>query len=195
MKILIIFLLLGSICQAQLWNRENEIAYKFHKDSTGFYLIKYEYNPDSYSVPLTYPAGEPHYFALITVYRVVENDTIQIGQSFDGTYVEKGCFEDVSEDQVKEAKRTIGMPVKERRIDSLSFSWDYVFVADTVLPEQPEITFITLESLIEYQEECYNDSTFVFDKPIRYQKCIPHHYEHRKPTFEGFIEYMKRKTR
>ena len=190
MKTLMIFLLLlGGICQAQFWG-ENEIAYKFHQDSTGFYLIKYEYNPGYCTIPLTYPAGAPHYPALITVYQVVENDTIQIGQPFDGTYVEKGCFEDVPENQVKEAKKTVGMPIKERGLDSTSYSWDYAFDADSILPEPPEITFITLESLIDYQKYCYNDTVFAKGEIVyRNQGRRPY----KKPSLEGFIEYMKRK--
>lgn len=193
MKTLMIFLLLlGGICQAQYWNKENEIAYKFHQDSTGFYLIKYEYDPDFCTIPLTYPAGEPHYFALITVYQVVENDTIQIGQPFDGTYVEKGCFEDIPEDQVKRAKSTIGMPIKELGIDTTTYSWDYAFVVDSILPDKPEITFITLESLIDYQKNCYNDTVFMKDEIIyRTQGRRPY----KKPSLDGFIEYMKRKSR
>ena len=193
--LMILFLMLGGICQAQSWNRENEIAYKFHQDSTGFYLIKYEYDPDFCTIPLTLPAGEPHYFALITVYQVVENDTIQVGQPFDGTYVEKGCFEDVPEDQVKRAKNIVDVietvPIKEFEVDS-TYSWDYAFDADSILPEKPQITFITLESLVDYQKYCYNDTVFAKDEIVyRTQGRRPY----KKPSLDGFIEYMKRKSR
>lgn len=189
-----IFLLMlgGIICQAQIWDRENEIAYKFHQDSTGFYIIKYEYDPDFCTIPLTYPAGEPHYFAMITVYQVVGNDTIQIGQPFDGTYVKEGCFEDIPEDQVKRAKSIVVMPIKERGIDSTTYVWDWSFYSDTILPDLPEITFITLESLIDYQKYCYNDTVFAKGEIVyRTQGRRPY----KKPSFEGFIEYMKRKSR
>jgi hypothetical protein len=64
------------------------------------------------------------------------------------------------------------------------------------------MTIITFEMLLDYAEECYNDSTF--DWTVHYMRpyisvrdtsitFIPHYkYTHRTPTFEGFIEYLKR---
>ena len=144
------------------WNSNDEIAYKFYQDSMGFYLIKYEYNPEYCTIPLTLPAGYPHYPALITVYQVVDNDTIQIGQPFDGTYVEKGCFEDVPEDQVKEAKSIIDVietvPIKEYYLDT---DIDSIWVKYSNPEYTPDEIVITLQDLLDYQKECYNDSTEV----------------------------------
>lgn len=63
---------------------------------------------------------------------------------------------------------------------------------------------VSVEDLIDYQKECYNDSTFIKEKWVQYEgypgdlvyreKIIPSHWVHKKPTFEGFIEYMKLKS-
>jgi len=85
------------------------VAYKKHKDSVGNYLIEYRYNSCFYSQPLTYPPGDPHYKAVITVYNLitvtkkrkfVTTDTVLIGKPFSGTYVKDGCFEDDPDDWV-----------------------------------------------------------------------------------------------
>ena len=62
---------------------------------------------------------------------------------------------------------------------------------------------IQVKDLTDYQKECYDDSTYVAERWEEYEeypgdlvyriKQIPSHYTHKKPTFEGFIEYMKRK--
>jgi hypothetical protein len=66
--------------------------------------------------------------------------------------------------------------------------------------------FITLQDLLDYEKECYNDSTQMirgdtifanieFNKPgeLDYMKVIPIYEHNKKPTLEGFIQYMKRK--
>lgn len=74
---------------------------------------------------------------------------------------------------------------------------------DTIPPTM--IRGVSVQDLIDYQKECYNDSTYIAERWEEYEeypgdlvyriKQIPAHYTHKKPTFEGFIEYMKRKTR
>lgn len=72
------------------------------------------------------------------------------------------------------------------------------------------MTVITFEMMLDYAEECYNDSTghciatfngrwtwpceqtAQIDKPYVTEQWI---YTHRTPTFEGFIEYLKRKLK
>lgn len=105
-------LLVAVFCQAQTEADCTKISFKTYNDSTGNYLIKYEYNGCWFSRPATYPEGEPHYDAVVTVYKIVsckcfvpKNDTLIVGKSFAGTYVEKGCFEDVPEYNVSQAKK------------------------------------------------------------------------------------------
>lgn len=106
-----ILLLVAVFSKAQSFYEKCETtSYKTYKDSTGTYQIKYEYNSCFFSQPATYPPGEPHYQALVTVYKVdsTKKDTtvtILIGKPFAGTYVEKGCFEDVPEYNVNQAKK------------------------------------------------------------------------------------------
>jgi hypothetical protein len=63
---------------------------------------------------------------------------------------------------------------------------------------------ITLDDILTYQQECYNDSTqvIVHRKMGQYEYCLMdwecmspgHHitiWQHRQPTFEGFIEWLK----
>ena len=109
--IVAILLLVAVFCHSQVPDFEKEIKYKTYNDSTGSYLIKYELG-DWYSIPMTSPPGAPHWDAILTVYKIVscksfvpKNDTLIVGKSFAGTYVEKGCFEDVPEDNVNQAKK------------------------------------------------------------------------------------------
>ncbi len=106
-----ILLLVAVFCQSQTPDFEKEIKYKTYNDSTGNYLIKYELS-SWFSVPMTDPPGPPHWDATLTVYKIVsckcfieKNDTLIIGRPFGGTYVEAGCFEDVPEYNVNQAKK------------------------------------------------------------------------------------------
>ena len=79
-------------------------------------------------------------------------------------------------------------------------------------PESPPIVktdsliVITFQDLIDYQKECYNDSTltggvFIFEEDLlRKDGTVyassgrwKYYYDHSQPTFEGFIEYMEKK--
>ena len=75
----------------------------------------------------------------------------------------------------------------------------------------PSRTFITINDILDYAEECYNDSTVSYYRilsggrpndswrvycekdSIDYwgNKC-PEIWSHKKPTFEGFIEWLKK---
>lgn len=74
----------------------------------------------------------------------------------------------------------------------------------------PELTYhddpiIRMSDLIEYETECYNDSTKVWEhtfEPTSIMDCAydygciyPHHYgwvmHHHEPTFTGFIQWLK----
>lgn len=74
-----------------------ETTYKEYKDSTGTYQIKYEYNSCQGYIPSTNSPGDPHHDAVITVFK----EGKQIGEPIQGTYVEKGCLEDVPANWVK----------------------------------------------------------------------------------------------
>jgi hypothetical protein len=72
---------------------------------------------------------------------------------------------------------------------------------------QHRTAVITLQDLLDYQAECYRDSTqqcylpliglvdcedcVLVDKPEYIEKTNV--YTHTTPTFEGFIEFMKRR--
>lgn len=71
--------------------------------SNRFFVISYDYNTSSCLIPLTYPPGEPHYSATITVYEVIKGEKIKVCEPFSGQYIEKGCFEDNPETLVKQA--------------------------------------------------------------------------------------------
>lgn len=68
---------------------------------------------------------------------------------------------------------------------------------------------ITFELLLQYEKDCYNDSTVSYyytmcdngcwdvpcnkgDKDFTGWEC-PAHWKHKIPTFEGFIKYIKLK--
>lgn len=89
------------------------VAYKNYSDSTGKYLIKYNYAAEMAMVPATYPSGESHFFSKIQVYKITECrcfvpkfDTLLIGKEMFGKYVRNGCFEDVPSEWIKIAKST-----------------------------------------------------------------------------------------
>lgn len=100
----IFILLLASMAMNIIMAQTTET--RTFSDSTGLYLVKYNYNPDGWrTVPATYPEGEPHYPATITVFEVCGEDVEQIGQPFGGTYVPGGCFEDEPGAMVSNAKK------------------------------------------------------------------------------------------
>jgi hypothetical protein len=106
--LLIIFLMVQvSLAQTTLEYRQSEdqTAERTYQDSTGFYIIHFEYNTASCSIPLTNPPGQPHYFATITVYKIVEGKKTQIGEPFSGQYTENGCFEDEPSYLINSAKQ------------------------------------------------------------------------------------------
>lgn len=114
MKKLLFLLLIYGTANAQLNSPQSfqyaigtfpkdDTAYKSYHDSTGSYKIEFIYNPTVCMQPLTYPAGQNHYFARIIVYKVSRKHLTQIGKEFSGYYTVNGCFEDNGEALVKQA--------------------------------------------------------------------------------------------
>lgn len=150
---------------------DNEATfYRNYNDSTGNYLIKYEYNTWSSISTLMWPpdANYTAYNALITVYQVVMGDTIQIGNSFEGYYSPDGWM-DNPVSHVREANNNIdiieSVPIrddsiylyqKELQIDSLIWEKPTKFAPEAIIHIS-----VTLTDLFDYQKECYNDSTEV----------------------------------
>lgn len=54
-------------------------------------------------------------------------------------------------------------------------------------PEPQIMWIITFEDLLDYQKECYNDSTAYYGNGIDNKVWI-----HREPTFADFIEWIKK---
>lgn len=86
-------------------NNEDKTAERTYQDGTGFYIINFVYNTSYCTIPATNPPGQPHYGATITVYEIIDGKKQIIGESFGGTYTEKGCFEDAPDFLVKNAKK------------------------------------------------------------------------------------------
>jgi len=82
-------------------------AQRTFEDSTGFYLIRFDYDTGWALTPSTYPPGQPHYTSLITVLQVIDGETGAIGEPFWGVYTEGGCFEDNPETLVQWAKKLL----------------------------------------------------------------------------------------
>jgi len=61
-------------------------------------------------------------------------------------------------------------------------------------PIQSEQYLPALQAMIDYAEECYNDSTFV-DRAVYIRgKFINNPYwTHKEPTFSGFIKWLRSK--
>ena len=71
-------------------NAQN-IVTREHTDQTGHYLIKYEYDGHGLCyVPATYPPGESHYPATISVFEICYADTVLLS-NFEGTFSVGGC--------------------------------------------------------------------------------------------------------
>lgn len=76
-------------------------------DNTGYYIVKYSYNPDgTFYVPATSPYGKPHWPCIIDVYRsdnALDPICVRVCDTFKGQFTEDGCFEDNPENVVKQA--------------------------------------------------------------------------------------------
>src|SRR5689334_5985030 len=51
-----------------------------------FYIVEYDYDSGSATVPLTWPAGQSHYSAKISVFEVVDGEKRLLDKPFDGEY-------------------------------------------------------------------------------------------------------------
>lgn len=78
-------------------------AERTYQDSTGYYIIKFLYNSQYCMIPSTYPSGQPHYSAIIEVYKIIDGKEKIMGKSFGGIYTSNGCFEDDPKYLIKEA--------------------------------------------------------------------------------------------
>jgi hypothetical protein len=132
--------------------KQAEITYK---DSSGFYVIKFVYNDTYCMIPATYPAGCPHYSATITVYEVMDGDTVVIGKPFPGTYTGGKCYEDEPAGLIDQAKKQVENlkmePAKEGKLqlkpaDSIatlstfgteSLVWNMSTLRDSITPPKP----------------------------------------------------------
>jgi hypothetical protein len=102
-KILLFLLLFPFIGWTQGWATRDH-ATRTYNDSTGWYHIEFDYDTRFATAPLTYPQGQPHYQAIISVYHIIEMRDSLLCQPFDGKYTEKGCFEDDPASLVAQAK-------------------------------------------------------------------------------------------
>ena len=75
--------------------------------SNKWYAICFEYDTSCAFVPATYPAGQYHYSAMITVWEIdkcnLRETRTKVCEPFGGQYTEKGCFEDDSIYLIKQA--------------------------------------------------------------------------------------------
>lgn len=129
-RLSLVLMLMGFICFSFNVARGQDIEYtttqifqdyistaeRTFEDTTGFYIIHFEYNTAYCTIPATFPAGAPHYGATITVYKVIDGRKKMIGEPFGGQYIEKGCFEDASE-YLKNKAYQVEANMKERGKD------------------------------------------------------------------------------
>lgn len=67
---------------------------KTYEDTTGVYIVTFQYNDSWCTRPLTFPIGFPHYDAEITVRMCCESKLAQIGEPFKGIFTDGKCYED-----------------------------------------------------------------------------------------------------
>ena len=63
------------------------------QDATGFYVIGFDVDMTSVSIPMTNPPGQSHYAARITVAQIVDGRK-HVLDTFYGQWTPGGCFED-----------------------------------------------------------------------------------------------------
>ncbi len=102
--LLLISFLIPFVCGAQ--ETEYTSTYnKLYEDSTGKYIIYYDYNPDSVKLPHVKPAN-PHYPSIIQVVKYNANRQWFIGK-FKGYLVKENCIEDDPKEWIKKALNKI----------------------------------------------------------------------------------------
>lgn len=84
---------------------QRSTKYRTYSDTTGRYLIKYYVVDGSAFVPSTYPAGDVHYDADVTVFALIGEELVKIGRTFSGIYTPNQCFEDDPSYYVTRAKK------------------------------------------------------------------------------------------
>ena len=97
----LIFLFIGSKPSPVFCGETSTAERRAYVDGS-WYVVKYEYTTNGWAlVPATNPPGEPHYDAVVTVYRLTKNGEEQVGKPMPGTYVPGGCFEDSPEAYIR----------------------------------------------------------------------------------------------
>lgn len=90
MNILILFLLSQVILPSE-FNLKIPNQERIAKIDNKIYLVKYTNISEGFSVPATYPAGQPHHGCKCLVYFVEDN--LLLGTT-EATWTPNGCFED-----------------------------------------------------------------------------------------------------
>lgn len=124
------------------------------------------------------------------------------------TYEEAKEFADraLKESNISEVKIN-GELIPKLVAEHIPIDVDSLFVGSTVMISPGNITtvafepisvdekicwtaneIITLKNILDYAEECYNDSTPSYHHYINGGEV----WHHKKPTFEGFIKWLKR---
>jgi hypothetical protein len=84
-----------------------------------------------------------------------------------------------------------------------SLNYDFGYYADEIgsKPVKPNC-FITIQDLIDYKRECWNDSTLRTKEGMCLQYSdfsgtltigIDSWYDHKTPTFKGFMEWIEKR--
>ena len=76
----------------------------------------------------------------------------------------------------------------------IDFDYGYSFGDSSFITINEGSRIITLNDLLEYEKECYNDSVSYRDLVFENKKYVVKDiWIHREPTFKGFIEFIKKK--
>jgi hypothetical protein len=131
--LLLIILCAGIQLQAQSM-KTDEVTFS---DSTGFFTINFVYNEARCTIPLTYPAGCPHYDAEVTVNQIIDGKPILLGKPFPWTYTKQKCYEGNPATLVRYAK-VLNDPYYHNRLEKEEGYpddlWGYINEGTPLLP-------------------------------------------------------------
>ena len=130
---------------------------KNYNDSTGFYVIRFDYDDSWWTIPATYPPGPPHYDATITVYQIKDGKKEVLGEPFVGFFTDGKCYEDEPGYLVRKAKVLDDPELKEGYLEA-DYSdpiWDYITDGtpiDSIPTELPSsgTLFLTPDSTLTF---------------------------------------------